>query len=399
MKILMTSALDLHEPEKGSSGSPQKRTIDFYINQGDSVSYVTGSKAHLKLTSFNYNESKGLKIFRFELPEVINRFETYKKIGFFARAIKWFLYQLQTFVLLIRLKVWEYDILYAYEIEAVPVSWLLSKMFSKPLVTRFQGSIVPTKISAYTIIQNWQHLLALYAHSNLTIMTNDGTQGDQIIKKVRGNLTGVEFLMNGIGREFFNIEQRTCFAENRGIRIYCCGRLVDWKNHDRNIKVLAKVLKNQIDAELIVIGDGPNKRSLQDLAENLGVTKNVRFVGAVEHNEIIKYIGESDVYISNYSYSNFGKTMMEAMAGAKAIITTDVGDTAKFIVDQQNGLIVDDNDIEAMAEKICSLFQNRNHLCSLGRNARLSAEQNFWSWEARFRYERKKLLEILPIKM
>lgn len=395
MRLLIVSALDIHEPDKGSSGSPQTKTIKYFLQRGDHVTFIT---CNLEFES-NRNTKKyeNLIIHRFGFP-FLKKLSAFRKVGWFATSIHWFLFQTVVYLKIRSLSPREYDVFYAYEIEAVPILWLLAQIYKKPFVSRFQGTIISKDVSFLGILRRWQHSLALRVKSDLTIMTNDGTQGDKVLRNFRRNLDGVQFLVNGIDSMFLKIPAKREVLVNCPLYVYSCGRLVGWKNHDRNIRVIANVLNKNVDIILFVIGGGPDLDRLSGLAKTLGVSRYVCFTGAIEHDELVGYIGKSDIYLSNYNYSNFGKTLMEAMAGGKAIIATDVGDTASFVKDGEHGYLFDDNDIESMAETIANLAKHPNEIARLGANARDYAVKNFWSWEERFEYERNLLINLVRDK-
>jgi glycosyltransferase involved in cell wall biosynthesis len=391
MNILIASALDIDEPDKGLSGSPQTKTIEYYLSKGDSVAFITSN-----LLKKNYRKvfnHENLIINRFDFL-VLKKITSIRKIGYLAQLIYWILFQVKIFSIVRQLGGANFDIFYAYEVEAVPIMWLLSKIYSKPLVTRFQGTIISKNITLYGKLKYWQHILALAVKSDLTIMTNDGTQGDIVLKKLRGNQDRVLFLINGLDPKFLQIPIKPEEKEYSCINIYSCGRLVDWKNHDRNIRIIAEVVKKNIEIILFIIGGGPKLNDLKKLAVNLGISNNVYFTGPVEHSELIKYIEKSDLYLTNYNYSNFGKTLMEAMGGGKAIIASNVGDTELFVKHGKHGYLFADNDINGMVNKIIYLIQNPKEIRELGMNARSYAANNFWSWEDRFAFERIHLIKL-----
>lgn len=394
MNLLIVSALDIYEPEKGLSGSPQTKTIDYFLNNGDSVTLITSNFLPSIKSSAIFCPDAKFYCYRFDYKKLKSIFK-FRLFGWFARSLDWILFQLFAAGQIILLNPRSFDIFYAYEIQGVPILKLFSIFYNKPLVTRFQGTVVSKDFNLLNKIKSWQHFLALTIRSELTIITNDGTQGDQVLKRIRGDLINVQFLVNGIDKIFYEIPIKTYGEQLSCINLFCCGRLVIWKNHDRNIRVLSEIVKNGIDAQLYVIGDGPDKSKLILLAAELGVTNKVHFVGAIEHSKLVKFIERSDIYITNYQFSNFGKTMMEAMAGGKPIIATNVGDTNKFMTDGFNGYLLQDNDIEGMARSIINLASSAELMNQYSLNSRQLALKNFWSWNERFQYERNIILDLI----
>lgn len=393
MRICFASALDLLEDGKSPDGLPQRKTIDFYLKQGDYVKFITGNKATEESRTDDICQHENYEESRFDIS-YFDFFSKIRRLSWFANAVKWWAYQIMFALEIIKSKPKTFDLLYAYEIHSVPVMWIISRLYRVPLVTRFQGTIVPVGSSAITKLRLWQHVVALYVDADLTLMTNDGTSGDRVIKELRGRTGNLAFLVNGIDSAFFDVPPIKILNNDDELRIYSCSRLVGWKNNDRNISAMYQIVKVYPNVHLYVIGGGPEKNNLVQMVKKLGLENHVHFVGVLSHQEMIRYMANSHVYITNYSLSNFGKTMMEAMASGRLIIASNVGDTSRYIRDGVNGYLVEDNDIEEIVVKILNICTNRSTLL-LGENGRILARELFLPWDIRFTRERQEVIKIL----
>ena len=82
---------------------------------------------------------------------------------------------------------------------------------------------------------------------------------------------------------------------------------------------------------MIIKGDGPERKILEQLSNKLGIKQYIRFEGASPHNEVPKYFATADIFLSFYDWSNVGNPLLEAMMGGKCIVTLNNGDTGRFI--------------------------------------------------------------------
>lgn len=135
------------------------------------------------------------------------------------------------------------------------------------------------------------------------------------------------------------------------------GRLVKRKGFDFLLKSLAKV--NKVHA--LIIGDGPEKNNLQELAISLGLLDRVHFLGFVTEEKKFQYLSQSDVYILSSVHEGFGIVLQEAMQIGLPIISTDNGGQIDLINENENGYLIQFGDDIALAEKI-ELFQKNNEL-------------------------------------
>lgn len=282
------------------------------------------------------------------------------------------------------------DIIYAYEIHGVPAAKKISNRYNIPLVTRFQGTkLEENKINnAWYRIKYFDHFLALKTPANLVIVTNDGTQGNKILKQL-GNESSTLFWLNGIEKpkQFSSVMIKKIRDQlgvsNNEKMILTVSRLVGWKRVDRMISVLPKLMPQY---KLIIAGDGPEKPRLEALVRQAGKNDAVKFLGAVKQEKIDELFATADIFVSLYDLSNVGNPLLQAMAYGKAIVTLDNGDTSYFI-DNSRGFLLPPDKPDKLANSINQLLEKKDLRLRLGDNAKQFAKNNFWSWNERITKE------------
>lgn len=167
-----------------------------------------------------------------------------------------------------------------------------------------------------------------------------------LIKRAEKNgFAGKSFLVpNGVDLKVFSqdfsedvkAEMKNKLNKREGdIFIVTVGRLTHKNGTDDVIKSLAKLPKN---IKFIIIGKGEEGPKLQKLADSLGVTEQVRFLGFVPYAEIPKYLSVCDVFIRPSRSEGFGNAFIEAMASGLPVIATPVGGIPDFIDDGETGV-------------------------------------------------------------
>lgn len=134
---------------------------------------------------------------------------------------------------------------------------------------------------------------------------------------------------------------------NEPFRFVSCGSLVPIKAFDVLIKAFAKM--ESPDAELTIIGDGPEKGALIRLSEELGVSKRVRFTGRLPHERIAEVLSKANVYALASRSETFGVSYVEALAMGLPVIATRCGGPDSFMNDTC-GLMVDVDDVTGLAK-------------------------------------------------
>jgi glycosyltransferase involved in cell wall biosynthesis len=169
-----------------------------------------------------------------------------------------------------------------------------------------------------------------------------------------------------------NYVDTTAFAPSgsgHGRRVAFVGRLDTQKNPAAMIEAMAG-----LDAELVVIGDGPLRSQLEDQAQRLGVP--AIFHGARPHREIPGLLAGCSVFLLPSFYEGHPKALLEAMAAGLAVVGTDVPGTRDVIEPDRTGLLCG-TDAASMRSAVGRLLDDPLLADRLGNAARCLAIDNF----------------------
>jgi glycosyltransferase involved in cell wall biosynthesis len=168
------------------------------------------------------------------------------------------------------------------------------------------------------------------------------------------------------------------------------GRMVPRKGVDTVIQATA-LLRSQhgIDAQLLVVGgdihaagrDGPEMARLHALAERLGISGHVRFVGQKPRAELRTWYSAADVFVTTPWYEPFGITPVEAMACARPVVGSEVGGIKSTVVDGSTGFLVPSRDPKAVADRLATLQRNPLLARSMG-DAGLRRAYRHYTWRS-----------------
>lgn len=406
--ILFISALDFKE----KSIQVIKKTPEAYVKAGWNVYYVV-ARDNSKYGNYFYEKEinpEGVKVYRFYMPltGLVDKIKHHtirtiiSKIRGYITILKLVVYASKV------LKINKIDVIYGYEIHGVLAVNLL-KLFGKlkknvKIISRFQGTFLANIIKEkkyFKAMLNWEHLLALWLPSDLCIMTNDGTQGDYVLKKIKSrNLRNLKFWINGVDEQKLPIEaveklkKELNIKEGTKIILSVC-RLVSWKRVERGIFVINKLVKGYGLNNIIyfIVGDGSERQNLENLVKKLDIKNYVRFTGAIRNEEVKKYLNIADIFISTYDVTNVGNPLLEAIRANKIIFTLNNGDTGKWITHRVNGFIydIDDNLEDRIAADIYEVLNNEKLRKKIEENIKITEREKLWTWEERFNAEIKEV--------
>ncbi len=106
--------------------------------------------------------------------------------------------------------------------------------------------------------------------------------------------------------------------------------------------------------------------------------RNVRFIGRVPPSDIWRYYAEADIYLQTPNIDNMPISVLEAFASGCAVVATNVGGLPAILTDGEHGLLVKDNDHEAVAASVLRLLDDPALADRLTRAARESCERYRW---------------------
>jgi len=153
------------------------------------------------------------------------------------------------------------------------------------------------------------------------------------------------------------------------------GRLSREKNVQALLRAWAALSPRHPDWELMIVGDGQERESLQNLASQLGISRSVRWM--LWRDDVWSLLGSANAYCLVSQYEGFPQSMLEAMAAGLPVAVTDCSPAIRYALeDEVNGLIVhDESQIESKLERLLS---NRELRFSLGRKGAKRAGEFEW---------------------
>ncbi|MCL5256416.1 MAG: glycosyltransferase family 4 protein [Chloroflexi bacterium] len=128
----------------------------------------------------------------------------------------------------------------------------------------------------------------------------------------------------------------------------------------------------------VVVGEGPERRKLEELAAQLGVSHRVKFLGYVVDSELIELYANCFAVFFAPLDEDYGYITVEAFRAGKPVVTAvDSGGVLEFVTDGESGLVTEPV-AEEMAKALARLFQDRKLCQELGLEGNKRAPQNTW---------------------
>ncbi len=143
-----------------------------------------------------------------------------------------------------------------------------------------------------------------------------------------------------------------------GHQIITTARLVAWKGVDGIIRALAKLTHQFPDATLLVAGDGPEKKSLETLAAELGLQTRVKFLGRVEHDVALLHQQASALQVLNSTYEGLPHIVLESFATKTPIVASNIPGTNETVYHEKTGILVEAGNDGQLAQAVARVFED-----------------------------------------
>ena len=176
---------------------------------------------------------------------------------------------------------------------------------------------------------------------------------------------------------------------------------MEWKGQYSVIRAMTRVLQVVPNAVYVMVGAGPHRPVLEQLATELGLQDCVIFAGVVPDEELGLYYAAANVMVlvgrefqPGMPVEGFGIAYIEANATERPVIGSRLGATPDTIVDGVTGLLVAPYDEEEIAKCIIHLLVNPDLAKQMGQNGRERTIREF-TWHTQASRLRQKLAEIV----
>jgi glycosyltransferase involved in cell wall biosynthesis len=159
--------------------------------------------------------------------------------------------------------------------------------------------------------------------------------------------------------------------------ILSVGQLVPIKAHRLLLAALRRVVDQAPRVRLRLVGDGPERRALEDMTAALGLQGHVIFEGMLNHDRVRELYRRADLFVLPSFEEGLPVVLMEAMAAGVACVATCVAGIPELIRDGESGLLVAPSDSDGLAAAILRLIRDPDLRRRLGLAARRRVVEDY----------------------
>lgn len=272
---------------------------------------------------------------------------------------------------------------------------LVAKLIRVPHIVHLSGDTVdqlrgthyhPLLVFIYALVEGLNCWL-----SDRVVVT---TQNNKITLQRRYHLAPdrVVFIANGANTELFRPIDRSVARDQIGLEKHCVyvgftGNLWAYEGVSHLVEAAPLVLKDVPEARFLIVGDGPTKNSLVELAKKLDVSDKFVFTGRVPYERVPMHIAALDVCVVPLNTAMCGKTgisslkLREYLSCGRPVVGSDVIGVSDILTEAKAGTVVVPENTPQFAGAITRLLQDKALREEMGSNGRQYALEHL-SWKA-----------------
>ncbi len=209
-------------------------------------------------------------------------------------------------------------------------------------------------------------------HSDIVTSVSESLKRDTL--ELFDITNDIRVIHNFVDLELYDPDQdcRDNFAEE-GQKIIChVSNFRKVKRIEDVVQVFYEIQK-EMDAILLMIGEGPEKEKSRQQAQSLGIIDRIRYLGKT--SEVERVLCMSDLFLLPSEKESFGLAALEAMGAGVPVISSDTGGLSEVNINGVTGFTAEVGDVKTMAEKAVYILQDDERYAEFSQNARTQAEK------------------------
>jgi len=161
-------------------------------------------------------------------------------------------------------------------------------------------------------------------------------------------------------------------------RIICVGRLSWVKGHKYLLEAWPQILRQFPGAQLVLVGEGEERKNIERQIENLHIEKSVKLLGNLPHKQVLEEMSKSEIFICPSLAEGLGIVFIEAQACGVPVIGTRVGGIPDIIEDGKTGLLIEEKNSKEIEEAVFQLLHDESLRKRFIENAKNTVKSFEW---------------------
>ena len=348
-----------YPPIGGGAANASKEIANALTDLGHSVTVVTSKTP----TSVGQLEENNVRVFR--IPGIRRKIHQ-------SNIFEMFVFLLSAFVhigKIVRQNKIEGVIVF-FTLPVGPLGLYLRKLKGLPYVVSLRGGDVPGLVPELVKLHRLLRWLRMWILSNAdAVIANSASLA---VRSESIDSVPVITARNGVDTDFYYpLNSNRGPIDTRRLKLLFVGRFERQKDVPGLLKCLARIRgKKEIEFQICLVGDGPERELAQDTAEHMGLADIVEWKGWVEKSVLRSLYQSSDCLLNLSSYEGLPNTVLEAMACGLPVVVSDITPHRELVDSGVDGFLVNDRRESSLEKCLFQMSADHVRRAQMGLNAR-----------------------------
>ena len=279
------------------------------------------------------------------------------------------------------------DVVHAHYGYDLPLAALVARELDRPLVASFHGADASSYLQKLRLRALYREVLPT---ADAVVLDYMG-MADRLIQ-LGADPQRVQVIRLGVDITFWGARRPR--ASRHGMRLMTNGRLQQKKGYHLLLHALGRVVKDGLDASLVVVGEGHEQRILEELIIAYGLQSRVELAGDLDRSDVREVMAHSDVYVQPSFTAPDGDeettpiALIEAMAGGLPVLGTRHAGIPEVACDGVTGVLVEPDSVQELIRGLHRVEELRSSWNEMGRAGRDRIRSEFNLEDTRERWQR-----------
>jgi glycosyltransferase involved in cell wall biosynthesis len=161
----------------------------------------------------------------------------------------------------------------------------------------------------------------------------------------------------------------------KSLVVTCVANLAPSKGHSFLLEAFNELYRQCPHSYLLIVGDGQERAALEEQATGYPSKEHILFLG--RRSDVAQILTLTDIFVLPTLFEGLSNALLEAMAAACAVITTDIPENRVIITDQETGLLVPPSDVPALAAALVAVAKDTGQRHAFGQRAKAFIDRSF----------------------
>jgi len=256
-----------------------------------------------------------------------------------------------------------------FTIPCGPVGWFLKRSLGLPYVVSLRGGDVPGMVRGIGPVHG---VLTPFRRATLRGARAVVANSESLARlSESADPVPVRVIPNGVDADFFAPDPHNGAMVDPVFRILFVGRLHEQKNVAMLLRVLADLReRTTTPMHVDIVGDGPLRKELADLAQSLGLSSQVVWHGWCGKEQVASMYRRASCFVNPSFYEGMPNTVLEAMASGLAVVASNIGGHSELVVPSVTGFLFNLAKPDELGRSLIKLSQSSELRRTLGAAAR-----------------------------